>query len=1588
MTLPEPLEPLSPVKRALLEIRELKTKLAETERAQHEPIAVIGMGLRWPGGAHDPESAWQLLRDGIDAISEVPKDRWNIDDYYDPNPDAPGKMSTRWAGFINDLDQFDADFFGISPREATSMDPQQRLLMKVAWEALENAGHAPEKLVSSATGVFVGVAAFDYTQMQLQHLPASDIDAYLATGSSHSVCSGRLSYFLGLQGPSISLDTACSSSLVSVHLACQSLRSRECDMALAGGVNLIIIPELLINFSKSHMMAADGRCKTFDARADGFVRGEGAGLVVLKRLSDALANNDNILAVIRGSAINQDGRSSGLTAPNGPSQQAVIRQALRNAAVAPHEVGYIETHGTGTALGDPIEVQALGAVLREGRAAENPVMIGSIKTNLGHLETAAGVAGLIKAVLALQHQEIPPHLHLKELSPHIAWKDLPVTVPTQRTPWQTNNGKRIAGVSSFGFSGTNVHVVIEEWAKGREGEGEYGGVVPIDIASSGEEASRIPPLRGARGVLTVSSPTNDIADRDELKQETLNVSEVAADEHTPLTPLKGGIIDQAVRPLHLLNLSAKTETALQELAQRYEKYFAENSASTLADVCYSANAGRSHFDHRLSLMASSKEHMREKLASFISKQEALGVYNAWSDGTNRPEAVFLFTGQGGQYSNMGKQLFETQPTFRKALQRCDEILRAHLEKPLLSVLYPKAGERSPLDDTNYTQPATFALQYALAELWRSWGVAPGLIMGHSVGEIVAATVAGMMSLEDGLMIVSERGRLMHSLPRNGLMASILADDARVLEAIAPYVDRVAIAAINGPESTVISGERTAVLEILRKLEASGIKTRPLQVSNSFHSPLVEPVLDEFEASCRRAQYQTPTTVLFSSMRLDFVTENSLLDAAYWRHNLRYTVRYSEAMQRLHQLGYRVFVEMGPAPILVVMGQKCYPNNEGVWLPSLRNGREDWEQMLESLATLYVNGVKPDWEKFDRDYARRRVVVPTYPFQEQRFWIDVDRSSKIVDRGSLIVDSDKRSMGYNPQSTIHDPQTTIHEQGWPSIIEAARRQSQQIPFDMPLHTYPAKWQCLDRLATAYIVQALRELRAFTKKNEKYALENFLQRFNILPAYKHLVQRWLNKLVNEGVLVREGELFTNTSALPKISPGSVLKKHGNVFAEIPELLEYVQHCGKLLAPILTGKENALETLFPGGANTTSEFLYHKWALSRYYASIARAAVAAIVSATARDSHLKLLEVGAGTGGTTAAILPVLPKARTEYYFTDMSEYFFTQAAERFAAFPFLRYGILNIENQPHGQGYGQHEFDVVVAANVLHATKNLRATIDNVLTLLKPGGALVLYETTHQPAWFDVTIALIEGWQRFEDGLRNDIPLLPVKMWESLLREHGFEQVAVFPEAGAPTEMLNQHVFVAQASLASGKHLTSGKPDLRTKSFEAYETPEAQVRLRPEFSNGKPETKPAEERVQTFLREIEEAPANERLERLIDYVRGHVTKVLRRERSNPIGRTQRLMDLGIDSLMAVELRNLLATGLGLANTLPATLIFDYPNIEAIAKLLEKKVFGENEKAVADKATLSTVGNVRKMTKDVISELSEEEVEKMLEMKLDGM
>ena len=959
---------LSPLKRALLALDDMKARLDGAERSKNEPVAIVGMGCRFPGG-DQPESFWRLLRDGASAVREVPKDRWDLDEYYDPDPNVPGKTYTRWGAFLDRIDGFDPQFFSIAPREAVGIDPQQRLLLEVAWEALEHAAVAPDRLSGSSTGVFIGICSSDYATLQLRSADVSRIDAYSASGTAHSIAAGRLSYVLGLQGPAVAIDTACSSSLVAVHLACQSLRNDECRMALAGGVHLLVSPLNTVTFCKLHMLAPDGRCKTFDASGDGFVEGEGCGVVVLKRLSDALADGDNIVAVIRGSAVNQDGASSGLTAPNGPAQESVIRAALRRAGVRPAEIGYVEAHGTGTSLGDPIEVQALAAVLGEDRPAARPVIIGSVKTNIGHTEGAAGIAGLMKLVLALQHEEIPRHLNFSEPNPFIPWAELPVKVATESVAWPRGDARRVGGVSSFGFSGTNAHIVIEE---------------------------------------------------------------------APVRETAPAAVD---RPLHVLALSARTEAALNELAGRWDRYLADHSDAALADVAHTANAGRAHLPHRIAIVADSMEQLRSHVAAAAADAPAPRLVRSKVSGGDRPKIAFLFTGQGAQYSGMGRELYETQPTFRRALDRCAELLEGHIDRPLPSLIYSQAEERA-IDRTAYAQPALFAVEYALAELWRSWGVVPSAVLGHSIGEYVAACVAGVLGLEDAVKLVAARGRLMQSLPSGGAMAAVLASEPRVRAAVERDAERLSIAAVNAPENVVVSGPVDAIDAVVARFASEGVVCERLSVSHAFHSSLMDPILSDFERLASGVTYESPRITLVSNLtgqpaRRDIGT------AAYWRDHLRQPVRFAGGVAALYDLGYRVFLEVGPKPTLSSLARRSL-SGEAVCLPSLRKSGTDWQQMLDTLVALYARGVEVDWDGVDRDYPRRKLAVPTYPFQRERYWFAAPAAPRETSRRLTGKRSSHPLLGARLSSALKDAQfESSVSGGFPSFLGDHRKRGATI-----------------------------------------------------------------------------------------------------------------------------------------------------------------------------------------------------------------------------------------------------------------------------------------------------------------------------------------------------------------------------------------------------------------------------------------------------------------------------------------------------------------------------------------------------------------
>ena len=900
---------MSAVKAALLAKR-LRAQSADLAAIRAEPLAIVGMACRFPGGADHPEAFWNLLRDGVDAISEVPAERWNWRDYYDADPAAPGKMTTRWGGFIGQVDGFDAAFFGISPREALHLDPQQRLFLEVSYEALDDAGLPRERLAGSRTGVFVASYHNDYAQAQFA-APAS-IDAYTSTGTAHSVLANRLSYLLDFRGPSVSVDTACSSSLVAVHLACESLRSGESDVALVGGVSLMLTPEMTVALSKWGFLTEDGRCKTFDARANGFVRGEGCGVIVVKRLGDALADEDTVLALIRGSAVNQDGRSNALTAPSGLAQQAVVREALARAGAAPDEISYIEAHGTGTALGDPIEVEALAEVFAP-RLTDQRCVIGSVKTNIGHTEAAAGLAGLIKVVLSLRHEAIPAHLHFTTPNPHLDFDRLPFEIPLVARPWPRGAAPRLAGVSSFGFGGTNAHAILEE---------------------------------------------------------------------APLLPTRDSTSPQGPQA-HILALSAQAPGALEELARRYRRILA-TPALDVGDVCYSSAVPRDHLDYRCAVAGASAAELATQLGSFLDGDGiANGASGRWVPG-QRVGAAFVFSGQGPQWWAMGRELRASEPVFAAALDDCEAALRPHVPWSLLQEL-DRDETASRLNETQIAQPALFATQVALAALWRGWGVEPSVVIGHSVGEIAAAHVAGALTLETAARLVALRARIMQAATGLGRMAAIDLPQSAAERIAERSAGLLSIAAVNGPQSCVLSGDAAALAAALTTLTAQSVSHRMLPVNYAFHSAQMEP----FERELVEAL--GPLSV--SGLRCAMVStvsgtklEAPTLDATYWGRNLRRPVRFAAAVAVALELGVDTFVELSPHPVLAAsIAATC--EERGVVarvVASLRRGRPEGLTMRAAAAVLYANGASLDWHGLFPN-GGRRVPLPSYPWQRRRYW---------------------------------------------------------------------------------------------------------------------------------------------------------------------------------------------------------------------------------------------------------------------------------------------------------------------------------------------------------------------------------------------------------------------------------------------------------------------------------------------------------------------------------------------------------------------------------------------------------------------------
>jgi acyl transferase domain-containing protein/acyl carrier protein len=1581
-------------------------------------IAVIGMAGRFPG-ARNLQEYWDNLRNGVDSITALTDETLvaeGVDRRLLQDP-----RYVKAASVLDDVDMFDAAFFGYSPREAELMDPQARLFLEVAWEAFENAGYTPP-IPSGSIGVFATASLNTYL---LHHLRgAFDFGTFTLSGGNLSAVVAnnvdflptRVSYKLDLRGPSVNVQTACSSSLVAVHLARQSLLNGECDMALAGGVSIYLPQRVGYRYEEGMILSPDGRCRPFDAAANGTIFGRGVGVVLLKPLADALADGDRIRAVVKGSAINNDGALKvGFTAPSVQGQAQAVADAIANAGVAPDTIGYVEAHGTGTRQGDPIEVAALTQAFRPHTQRRSFCALGTAKSNIGHLDVASGVAGFIKVVLSLEQGRIPPSLHFKTANPQIDFDQSPFFVNTALSEWPRQTTPRRAGVSAFGMGGTNAHVVLEE---------------------------------------------------------------------APSRPTAAAV----ARP-QVLMVTAKDERALRELAGRWAAHLDSTPEAALGDVCFTANAGRGTLPERVAWVVETGAEARAKLGEYSRGEEPVGIVRGRA--TRAPVVAFVFPGQGTDYVGMGSQLYHAEPAFRAALQECEAGLGRELRPAVAAML---RGDRADVAATADAQPALFAIEYGVAAVWRTWGVEPAYVVGHSIGEFAAACVAGAMEAGAAIRLVAERGRLMQALPGDGSMAAVFAPEARVAAAVAGRADAVSIAAVNGPEDVVIAG-RTAVLEdVLRELQAEGVGTRRLKVGHAFHSPLMEPMLEALAEAATTVTSKPPRVGWVSTLTGAFVT--GPVDAAHWRRHARQSVQYARAVERLEKQGVEIFVEVGPGATLTALAARR-PAAETLWVASLRGGRGELRQLLEAAAALGTRGVRVDWARVGGGRGQR-VELPTYPLQRKRHWavpgpaparhaapdpadagahpllgrrvhspaingavfesrLSLERLPFLADhrvfgtpvlpataylemalaaasamwgagahvledvtivealplpeagartvqllldpaesglvafrllsckaaatggevtwilhatgriaRGTAAITMNAegappdlaastfdeadvaaryerlQEMGLDYGATfrglerlwtqggevvgavrapdgvvgdaasyaIHpalldacfhvvaaaliegrDPvpartylplavervqfmatpsltlrahasvhrddgdviradvrvvdeggrcvadvrglrlrgvgaeafraATSSQTDGWlyevvwqpgpdgpgdlaatpPScavIADAVRPRLAPLEATHGLDRYRALLPELDALSFAYVAAAFEALGWRPQAGERFTTETIARDLGVVPQHHRLLGRMLDILVEEDVVgpIDAGWHVRRAWRADDHQPRAAALSA--VFPSCAAPIAVTARCGESLAAVLRGTCDPLSLLFPGGSLEFLERLYEDAPFARFNNGVVREAIEAAVASFPAGRPLRVLEIGAGTGATTAQVLPVLPADRTEYVFTDVSPAFTARARRKFSGHPFIRYELLNIEADPDMQGFAGRRFDIVLAANVLHATRDLRQTLTHVRRLLDDGGLVVLLEGTGRQRWVDLTFGMTDGWWRFTDtALRPSYPLISRSRWLALLAELGFADNQALPEPERGEGDLWQTVILARA-----------------------------------------------------------------------------------------------------------------------------------------------------------------------------------------------
>lgn len=938
---------------------EPKLKVNQTSDRVDEPVAIVGMSCRFPG-AENVDAFWHLLVNGKDGITEVPDDRWNLKEYYSETQ-TPGKMVTKWGGFIDDVDRFDAPFFEISPREAALMDPQQRVLLQETYKLFESAGYSAHSLRGAPVGVFIGISGSDYAGMMLKGV--EDRNIYTATGTSYSIAANRLSYFFDLRGPSVSIDTACSSSLTAFSQAVDAVKSGDCTMAVAGGVNMILSPEGTLSFSESGLMAPDGRCKTFDADANGIVRSDGCGVLLLKSLSKALEDGDHIHALVRGTAVNQDGRSNGLTAPNGLAQEACVRKALSNAGLKSNEVSFVETHGTGTILGDPIEVNALHAAYGEGRKA--PLLVGSVKANIGHLEAAAGAAGLIKTVLSLAHREVPRQIHFHTPNPQIDWANVKVSVAKDGYKFKEEDIRLRAGVSSFGFGGTNAHVILEEAPK---------------TARAVEKAGR-------------------------------------------------------ARDFQIFPVSAKDDKALKRKLTEIDRVLERNPQLDLSDAAYTLSTGRDHFSKRAVAFGKNAEEVRKGIAALLAGEESLYSYEGIK---TKGVTAFFFTGAGSQYPGMGKHLYDTEPAFRTGMDECAKYANHFLEKGLLEVIFSSPGSElhKLLDRIDYMQPAVFAFEYSMYRWWESLGINPDIVIGHSLGELVAACVAGVFDLESGMKLVVKRGELIYKMPVPGTMASVQASEEEV-NAVIKNRNDVSVAVINSMSQTVVSGEVEGVEAIVAHFDAQGRKTKVLNISRAGHSPLMDAISEDFRKVAESFEMK-PAAIPVISNVTGKIAGDEIATSKYWVDHLRQPVRFRDGLETVAEFGADILIEAGPGPVLLGISKGAnLPGGDVVRIPSAAEEDKDRSILTTSVARYYAAGGRPDWKAFFADRPGGHINLPTYPFAESRYWMEasVKKAAAGEPTGQPLIEQALKVAGLEGVFELEVSRETVPYLGDHRIIDA-------------------------------------------------------------------------------------------------------------------------------------------------------------------------------------------------------------------------------------------------------------------------------------------------------------------------------------------------------------------------------------------------------------------------------------------------------------------------------------------------------------------------------------------------------------------------